>query len=101
MTHRVLERIGIVKHLFSAILLFAAASMALAREISSDEAGRAAGAWVRRDNAPLGAALASADVAEVKTTSGDDGEPVFHVVKMSGGGVVVTSAESGVSRNKA
>ena len=87
-----------MKKLFSAIVLFAAASMALAREISSDEARRAAGAWVRRDNAPLGAgvALTSADIAEVKTTSGDNGEPICHVVKMSDGGVVVTSAESGV-----
>ena len=83
--------------LLSTILLFAAASMVWAREISSDEAGRAAAAWVRRDNAPLGAALASAKVSEVRTAAGEDGTPLFHVVRMSGGGVVVTSAESGVT----
>ena len=73
------------------------APLALAREISSVEAGRAAAAWVRRDRAPLGTALSSADVADVSTTVGDDDAPIFHVVRMAGGGVVVTSAESGVT----
>ncbi|MBR4170230.1 MAG: C10 family peptidase [Kiritimatiellae bacterium] len=68
----------------------------LAREISSDEAGRAAATWVRRDRTPLGATLASADVAEVRTAKKGD-TPLFHIVRMSGGGVVVTSAESGVT----
>ena len=67
-----------------------------AREISPDEAGRAAAAWARRDRAPLGATLASANVAGVRTVS-DDGTPIFHIVRMAGGGVVVTSAESGVT----
>lgn len=70
-------------------------TFARAREISSDEAGRAASAWLRRDAAPLGAAIASAEVAEVKTALDDGGVPLFHVVSMAGGGVVVTSAESG------
>ena len=74
-----------------------AAIPAAAREISSDEAGRAAAAWVRRDRTPLGASIRSSDVAEVRTASGDDGTPLFHVVRMAGGGVVVTSAESGVT----
>ena len=80
------------------LLLFAAliALHATAREISSDEAGRAASAWLRRDNAPLGAAIASADVAEVRTCSEGD-TPLFHIVRMTGGGVVVTSSESGVT----
>ena len=69
---------------------------AAAREISANEAGRAAAAWVRRDRAPLGAAIRSSDVAEVRTQKEGD-TPLFHVVRMTGGGVVVTSAESGVT----
>ena len=70
---------------------------AAAREISSDEAGRAAVAWVRRDAAPLGAALGSTEVAEVRTGTDEGGTPLFHVVRLSGGGAVVTSAESGAT----
>ncbi|MBQ3289998.1 MAG: C10 family peptidase [Kiritimatiellae bacterium] len=79
-----------------AVALAMAALPAVARDISSDEAGRAAAAWARRDSAPLGTALSSADVAEVRTAS-DDAGPIFYVVSMAGGGVIVTSAESGVT----
>ena len=72
------------------------ATPALAREITAEEAGKAAAAWVARDVSPLGEAMGSSDVAEVRTTLGDDGTPLFHVVRMEGGGTVVTSAESGV-----
>lgn len=71
------------------LLLIAAfvlvAQMAAAREISSAEAGRAASAWARRAS------------AEVSTTQDDNGVSLFHVVRMAGGGAVVTSAESGVT----
>lgn len=67
-----------------------------AREITSAEAGRAAAAWVRRDSAPLGAKLSATDAAEVLTTRDGD-TPIYHVVRLSGGGVVVTSAESAVT----
>ena len=67
-----------------------------AREITSAEAGRAAAAWVRRDSAPLGAKLSATDAEEVLTTRDGD-TPIYHVVRLSGGGVVVTSAESGVT----
>ena len=67
-----------------------------AREISSAEAGNAAAAWVRRDMAPLGVNISSAEVAEVSTAK-DGGVPLFHIVRMVGGGVVVTSAESGAT----
>ena len=67
-----------------------------AREITSAEAGRAAAAWVRRDSAPLGARLSATDAEEVLTTRDGD-TPIFHVVRLSGGGVVVTSAESGIT----
>ena len=62
----------------------------LAREISANEAGRAAAAWAQRDRAQLGAAIRSSDVAEVRTQKKGD-TPLFHVVRMTGGGVVVTS----------
>ena len=61
------------------------AQMAAAREISSAEAGRAASAWARRDS------------AEVSTIQDDNGVSLFHVVRIAGGGAVVTSAESGVT----
>ena len=81
-------------------LMLAAALAALpsaAREISSGEAGKAALAWLRRGDAPLGASIRSGAVAEVRTASAADGSPLLHVVRMAGGGVVVTSAESRVT----
>ena len=72
------------------------AIQAAAREMTADEAGRAAAAWVRRDRVPLGTSFASADVAEVRTASDGD-TPLFHVVRLVGGGVVVTSAESSLT----
>ena len=75
-------------------LLFALALTTVsvwAREISSDEAGRAAAAWARRDTARTSAA-----VAEVRTAEDADGAPIFHVVRLDGGETVVTSAESGI-----
>ena len=85
---------GIVMTIAAAVALLALP--AESREISSDEAGRAAAAWVRRDSAPLGMALSTSGVAEVRMASGG-GASLFHVVRMVGGGVVVTSAESGVT----
>ena len=72
------------------------AGEALARDIASGEAGRAAVAWARRDGAPLGTALGTVAVAEVRTETDADGMALFHVVRLEGGGAVVTSAESGV-----
>ena len=85
-----------MKKLLSVILMFAVASVASAREITSSEAGRAAAAWARRDSSPLGAKLSATDAAEVLTARDGD-TPIYHVVRLSGGGVVVTSAESGVT----
>jgi len=79
------------------LLAVLAASPAFSRVISTNEAGRTAAAWVRRDSRPLGVSIAPDGVAEVRTTAGDDGAPLFHAVRMAGGGVVVTSAESGVA----
>ncbi|MBQ7190693.1 MAG: C10 family peptidase [Kiritimatiellae bacterium] len=84
------------KILFAGVATLVALSVT-AREISSEEAVRAAAAWVRRDSAPLGSALLSAGAAEVRTVSSDAGIPLFHVVRMADGGTVVLSAESGVT----
>ena len=70
---------------------------ARARVISTDEAGMAAAAWARRDAAPLGAAIGSTKIADVRTTTDDGGTALFHVVRMNGGGAIVTSAESGAT----
>ena len=69
---------------------------AAAREITAVEAAKAASSWVGRDRSPMGETMGSSNVAEVRTTRGDDGTPLFHVVRMEGGGTVVTSAESGI-----
>ena len=84
-----------IKEMLTIVLMLVTCST-VAREISPDEAGRAAAAWGRRDRAPLGVHFSSCDVAEVRTAKGDGGTPLFHVVRMAGGGAVVTSAESGV-----
>ena len=85
------------KNLPVLVALALAAVTTWAREISSEEAGRAAAAWARRDGSASGARLLSAGVADVRTAADDDGTPIFHVVRLPGGGVVVTSAESGVT----
>ena len=81
----------------AALVAALAAIPAAAREILPEEASRAAASWVRRDGAPFGAAIASSEVAGVRTATDDDGKPLFHAVRMAGGGAVVTSAESGVT----
>ena len=45
------------KGLLALLVALVAVVEAAAREITSDEAGKAAAAWVRCDSAPLGAAL--------------------------------------------
>ena len=85
-----------IKAQFMVAALAMVAPSVFAREISPDEAGRAAAEWVRRDGAPLGAAIRSTDVAEVRTQKEGDAA-LFHIVRMAGGGVVVTSSESGVT----
>ena len=78
------------------VVSLALALPAAAREITAVEAAKAASSWVGRDRSPMGETMGSSNVAEVRTTRGDDGTPLFHVVRMEGGGTVVTSAESGI-----
>ena len=85
-----------MKRILLPILLLLALP-ALAREITAPEAARAASAWVGRDSSPLEVPFVSTDVAGTRTVADANGVPLFHIVRMVGGGVVVTSAETGIT----
>lgn len=67
----------------------------LADVISQQEAATAAQNWVRRGRT-LGAAVGNS-AAGVVTYSGANGGALFHVVRMAEGGLVITSADDGVT----
>lgn len=64
-----------------------------AREVSPSEAAVAARNWLRRSPAPLGARLAplSSEAPSVRTAKDAAGRPLFHLVKVDGGTVVVSA----------
>ena len=79
--------------------LFAIASAAAclsvqATEVSDDEAMTAVGNWIR-ENPSLGEKVGKTAL-ESKTVVAEDGESTYHVVKMAGGGFVVTSGDTEV-----
>lgn len=74
-----------------------AVATATGRTITSNEAARATEAWLSRDPAPFDSAIGSRMVQDVRTAKDENGGALFHVVRLKGGGVVVTSAESGIS----
>lgn len=73
--------------------LLAAATVAFAAPITAEQAVQAAGNWAKfrpaeHMNATLGLA-----VENVSSVAGDDGRALFHVVRLAGGGYVITSAD--------
>ena len=83
----------------SALAVFsgAFAPEAAARTVSGGEAAEAASRWIGRNPRPFAAKkLSNAETAGVDTALGEDGEPLFHLVKMAGGGVVAMSADTGI-----
>lgn len=81
----------------SAIALFFTGLMAAsATEVSGTQAAKAARAWLARTGNPMECGLAESEVSGVETFSGDNGEALFHVVRLAGGGTVVTSGDTGV-----
>ena len=75
----------------------AAATIALsldAVEVTTEQAGRAVDSWLQNDPS-LGCTLGDA-VTEVRTCTTTNGTP-FYVVKLDGGGFVVTSADTALA----
>jgi hypothetical protein len=66
-----------------------------AAEISREQAKTAIGNWVRRDARPLGMALGQS-VRDARTCFDGAGKPLFHVVRLAGGGFVVTSTDDAI-----
>jgi len=83
------------KILFTVLLLTLTASIE-AREVSPERARRAVGNWLERDHKPLGARLGKR-VRDSVTYRDAANEPLFHVVRLEGGGFVVTSADDGIA----
>lgn len=67
-----------------------------ARPVTSNEAARATVNWLGRNHSPLNVSFASSAVREVRMVNDESGTCLFHVVRLEGGGTVVTSAESGI-----
>jgi len=67
-----------------------------AREVSPERARRAVGNWLQHDKTPLGAKLGGRlrDSVAYRDTAG---EPLFYVVKLDGGGFVVTAADDAIT----
>ena len=90
-----------MSRLFSALKCVAAVSVVAAivlslnaAEVTTEQAGRAVECWLQSDPA-LGCRLGDA-VTEVRTCTTTNGTP-FHVVKLNGGGFVVTSADTALA----
>nr|MDA3925731.1 C10 family peptidase [Kiritimatiellia bacterium] len=66
-----------------------------AAEISLAQAKNATGKWLGRNQHPLNSNVGGKPVAG-KTYTRSDGTPLFHVVRLSEGGFVVTSADDGI-----
>jgi len=91
----------IVKSLLGKILITAlfavlTINIADAREVSPEQARRAVGNWLKRDKNPLGSRLGGR-VRDSVTYRDTAGEPLFYVVKLDGGGFVVTSTDDGIT----
>ena len=76
------------------VLLFST-GIARAAEITSRQAETAVTRWLAGQAAPLGAAVGRT-VLGSKTYADDGGKPLFHVVRLDGGGFVVTPADDGI-----
>ena len=81
-----------IKWLLSSLLVIAA-GVVLAAPITGEQAIRAVNRWVTAIPAAHMNAKLGGSTEVVKTYAGSDGNALFHVVKISGGGYVVTSAD--------
>ncbi|MFA5688037.1 MAG: C10 family peptidase [Kiritimatiellales bacterium] len=77
------------------IFLLCGAAILPAAEITVEQAKTAAGNWRLRSTEPLGTTLGQT-VDNAETYYDSTRAPVFHVVKFSGGGFAVLSADTGV-----
>lgn len=77
------------------VLLVSVSLTCQAAEINAVQARTAVGNWLRRDSKPLGAILGES-VLGVNTHRSSEGDVLFHVAQLKGGGFVVTSADDGI-----
>ena len=77
-------------------LFLASGLSAWSAEITAEQAKTASLNWVRRSPSPLGAKIGRT-VLDAKTYRNTKGESLFHVVRLSEGGFVVTSADDGIT----
>lgn len=80
---------------FACIVVMLGLGSAEAADISLAQARQAAGKWLERNQRPLNADVGGTPVAG-RTFTRADGAPLFHVVRLSEGGFIVTSAEDGI-----
>ena len=69
-------------------------SSAIAVEVTTEQAQRAARNWVRRSPVQMTAEFKSSEVRHAQTAKDDDGKALYHVVELDGGGFVVTSGDT-------
>ena len=80
---------------FACIVAMLSWVSAEAADVSLPQAKRAAGRWLERNPQPLDADIGGTPVAG-KTHTRPDGTPLFHVMRLSEGGFIVTSADDGI-----
>lgn len=85
-----------MKRIISAVAMALVASSAFAEGISREQAAVAARNWLRESPNPMDSGLSAAQVETVDSVADDDGLPLFHAVRLTGGGTVVTSSDTGV-----
>ncbi len=87
-----------MKTRLAALLLSTLAATALwARPVSDDEARLAVSRWLLKTPCPAEAAKLAGTAEGVHSVSNETGTALFHVVRVSGGGYVVTSSETKIA----
>ena len=87
-----------MKTRLAALLLSTLAATALwARPVSDDEARLAVSRWLLKTPCPAEAAKLAGTAEGVHSVSNETGMALFHVVRVSGGGYVVTSSETKIA----
>ena len=67
---------------------------ALAVEVTPEQARMAAHNWIGKSPTRMTVKFATSDAADVQTSKNADGRALYHVVKLSGGGYVVTAGDT-------
>lgn len=78
------------------VIVATCTTFGFAAEISGEQAKLAIGNWITKDGSPMNARLGKR-VRDAKTYADKSGAPLFHVVRLDGGGFIVTAADDSVS----